>query len=792
MMESLLKLFGIGAHSAERLVQVRPVCHAGLHPFLLILIAVLLAAWAVWLYRREQGECPPWRRRLMTACRILFFLLLFTLLLRPVLAVTVAGAARQSLVVLIDTSGSMDIADVRDQPADQARAVAVLGQTPASPISRLDLVKAALNSRTLDLLSRLGQQYQLSYCVFDRQLRDLTVEGATRLSPAPWAADLKADGEATAIGDAVRDVIIAKRGQSLAGIWLITDGAGNHGLMPVEAARMAGEERVPLYCYGVGITSPRDIVVSAVIGPDVAFVHDELTVSVRLRGQGMKGQRGTLVLALDGSPVDEKEVVFDQEEEQAVAMRFIPQKTGDFALEASIAPRPDEVVKDNNTSPPRRLRVVDGRIKVLHVEQSPRWEFKYLQAMLQRDRRVDYRCWLLEADPGVVQPGNPNSPYVSQFPPKKEDLLQYDLVILGDVDPKRLSPLAIDNLGAFVSNFGGGMILIAGKRFMPAAYRRTGLEKMFPVDLDMPASVDDIATGQPVRLEPTASGKVNPMLRLSEKEADTAKIWEQLPPVYWTARVARAKPAADVLLVDPDPAKASRFGKMPVMALQQYGMGQVLYMGTDNTWRWRKNENERVFEKIWGQIVERMALAHVLGLAKRTQLSTDKDKYAAGDRITLYARLYREKDFEPVAEPSVKAAYRLKGEAGASRELLLRALPDQPGMYRGEFVAPGPGAYQLQVETDNKTWLDFLVAPSKAEMGETALNETVLRAMAEKSGGRFLREEDLQQLPDMVHSTTQPVYSTYEVDIWSSPAFFLVTLAAVSLEWFLRKRSQLK
>jgi hypothetical protein len=33
------------------------------------------------------------------------------------------------------------------------------------------------------------------------------------------------------------------------------------------------------------------------------------------------------------------------------------------------------------------------------VEQSPRWEFRYLQAMLLRDRRIELDCFLVEGDP---------------------------------------------------------------------------------------------------------------------------------------------------------------------------------------------------------------------------------------------------------------------------------------------------------------------------------------------------------------------------------------------------------
>ena len=57
-------------------------------------------------------------------------------------------------------------------------------------------------------------------------------------------------------------------------------------------------------------------------------------------------------------------------------------------------------MKDNN-SRAQRLKVIDAKIKVLLVDQSPRWEFRYLQAMLLRDRRVDLKCFLVEGDKAI-------------------------------------------------------------------------------------------------------------------------------------------------------------------------------------------------------------------------------------------------------------------------------------------------------------------------------------------------------------------------------------------------------
>ena len=305
--------------------------------------------------------------------------------------------------------------------------------------------------------------------------------------------------------------------------------------------------------------------------------------------------------------------------------------------EASIAPRNDEAVKDNNARS-QRLRVVDAKIKVLMVEQSPRWEFRYLQAMLLRDRRIELDCFLSKGSRHCSRRRLALHRTVSGA---QEELFKYDLVIFGDVDPRHMSAVNLENLNELVSRFGGALVVLAGKRFTPNAYRRTVLENLLPVEFEGPSiegAVEQPAE-KPIRLELTSAGRASPMLRLSGEEENVA-LWKQLPPIYWAARVSRPKPAAEVLLVDPDPARESRFGKMPVMAVQQYGLGQVMCIGTDNTWRWRKNVGDLYYTTIWGQVAQRVSLQRLLGGSKRTP-THDRPPEHRRSRQCLRASLQR-------------------------------------------------------------------------------------------------------------------------------------------------------
>lgn len=813
MTDVLLKLCGLRVENAAHVSGAEFVLRNKQWLGWIIGIGIALAVLTWFSYRRDAAEMiSKGKRRVLTSLRIVLLALLGLLLLRPVVAFTVESAIRRTLLTLVDTSGSMKIQDPRVDSADLKRAAIAKGILDPTKgldqaleatlaanvklVSRVEIMRGMLGNEQLQLWPQLAKELDLAAFSFGVDLENAGATGdASALSS--WLAQMDPKSTSTAIGDAVRDLIQRKRGQPLAGIFLVTDGANNHGSAPLDAARLAKQEGIPLYIYGVGITSPRDIIVGSLLTQEVAFVKDELPVTVRVRGQGLKGESAKLIVRLvplnstgEGEVVATKDITFGDDEDAVVPVPFTPKVTGDFELRASIAPRADEASKDNNAVA-QRLRVIDSKVKILYVETTPRWEFRYLQSVLLRDRRVDLKCVLLEGDESIA--AGDASPFLAKVPAKKDDLFKFDLIIIGDVEPRAFTPEHFAAFEEFVQKFGGSMLFIAGPRANPAAYRATTLEKLLPVELDPAAAAQQPAPSQGITVELTPQGRANPMLKLAATDDESAAIWKRFGKLYSTARVLRAKPAAQVLLVDADQSRANRHGKQVLAAFHQYGLGQVLYMGTDNTWRWRRNAGDQFYPLLWGQIAQKLGLHHLLGGSKRTQLTVDRQNYTTGERVTVYARLYAS-DFSPVKEQIVAAGYtvRVAGAPGPVREVPLRAVPEQPGMYRGDFVALEPGAHQFAVKSDSATVLEFNVAEPKFETGETAMNELLLKQMAEASGGAYFREETLAQFPKAISAKAERIQGTLDGELWSSPLAFLLLLTIATLEWALRKRWQLK
>jgi hypothetical protein len=782
--------------------------------------ATLLGILSFLSYRRAGRHVSPLPKYALAAVRTLFLLLMLSLLLRPVLRFTLEGSVRRAMLVVVDTSASMVTPEKRLDDEDLQRAAIakdLLDPTAGlkqpldksktqglESVTRIDLVKSVLQNPRMDLLNRLGKDYDIRPFTFGEpvttevgQAKPEEEKPEAKKVNAAFIDKLTAEAQVTPMGDAIRQLLSRSRGQPLAGIWVLTDGQSNTGSPPMASAELAKMAGVPLYFYGVGLSTPKDIAVASMFSQDICFVDDEVPVVMRVRSTNLGERTSKATLKLGDQVMETKDVQLTNDGEQVVSMQFTPKKPGDYELTASMEPVQEEANRTNNADS-KKIRVIDGKIKVLLAEQYPRWEFKYIQALLARDRRVQLKTYLAEADPQLAS--LPNSQYLKTFPQTKAELIEkYDLVILGDLDPKGLSAAQMDNISEFVNKFGGGLIVLAGRRGSPGVWKGTVLEKLLPVDLEQqsagprktsPRDTSD-AADRPIKLEVTPMGYDHQMLRLSDKVEESKRIWGRLPPIFWAATVTRAKPGAMVLMVDPDPNKATRAGKMPVVAMQQYGLGQVLYVGTDNTWRWRKNAADKYHATLWGQMVQRLALPHLLGEAKFTQLSSDKKKYATGDKVSIYARLYKAPTYDPVVDETVIGNYESKdGRTRAS--LTLRKLPEQPGLYRGEFTAPEAGVFNFSVERDQKEKLEINIEQPKLEFGETALNEVQLKSLAETTGGGYFREEDLHKLPDSMKLKTENVKSKLEVDIWSSPAYFLLLLLIVTVEWVGRKIVQLR
>jgi hypothetical protein len=97
-------------------------------------------------------------------------------------------------------------------------------------------------------------------------------------------------------------------------------------------------------------------------------------------------------------------------------------------------------------------------------------------------------------------------------------------------------------------------------------------------------------------VQPTEMGLADPAMQLGDTPEETARIWKNLPPLYWLLDVPEVKPGVRVLAENPSQSGANG-RRSPVFCLQYVGAGKVLFQATDETWRWRYRVGDVFFAR---------------------------------------------------------------------------------------------------------------------------------------------------------------------------------------------------
>ena len=784
----------------------------GFDPGWALLTWIVLALLLWWIHSRLIANTPRVKRGVIVGLRLLFAASLLFAATRPVLITTLVEKVRQKLIVLVDASASMDLADLRTTPEDRARALIASGKLSADgglsqtvpaadaarPTRRAVLKSIAANSK-LNLWTQLNDRAELVFYTFGNDATENPPPAAGTDGVATARAffeTLPAADQTTALGESLRQVLDRHRGEPLAGVFVMTDGASNRGLAPSEAAASARSDGVPLFFYGVGVTEPKDVALTSADAPRLAFLKERVTVRVRLTASGFEGQ--PVVLSLRDS--SSKKAAVLAETTATLPLRgaidtelsFIPEKSGELSLEVASKPLEGEASTDNNASTVR-IRVIDNRVRVFMIEQEPRWDWRYLLDFLQDDRRLTLKCVLLDGDPSLLK--LPNTPFIEKLPDDRAALYDSDIILLGDVDPVRLGRERMQLIREWVDQAGGGLVFLAGPNHNPRSYVGTPLEPLLPV---VPASgpVEQFTARhpEPVKLALTSAGARSPLLRLAERESDNTAAWKQFVGVRWTAKVARARPGAEVLLVDPSADRATSSGPGPVLARQRFGRGEVMYFGFNETYRWRSSLGGKYYTTIWSQIFQALSLERLSGASKQVQLRVDRPEYQLGERVVISGRLYQA-DFKPLVADVVPARASFTS-ANASdpvqQEVMLRPVPEEAGGYRTEFSPAVAGRYKFFTLLDPAAVVEFDVVEPRLEQADAAMNLPLLEATAAAGGGRLLREENLYELPKLLEEKSGSVTSLKRLELAYSPILLSLILLFACAEWLVRRLNRLK
>jgi len=767
-----------------------------------LLLGLAVGTFVVGVYLRDAKSVSLRSRMLLIGLRLAAIVLLLLFLTELTLSVDRTGLP--SIAVVIDDSASMGLEDQYSDEKTQARAHKLIAEGKYAGMTRLNLTKAVLTRKNGRFLRQLAEKQKLRVYRFSETAvpvgrpEYLRAEEIDELLPLLKA--LEAEGDQTRPGPAVRKILNDLRGSPPSAIVLFTDGITS----TTDADKLSGvselalSKLVPIFTAGIGSEEPaRDLYLYDLLADEVAFVDDPIPFVAKLKGYGYSERMVTITLKEKGSDelLADKQVLVpklqlgNQARPVKVELSYTPPLEGEFDYVLEATPLPGETNEDNNTQT-RHVSVRQEKIRVLLADSAPRYEFRYVKHLLERDKTIELHTVLQDADLGYAQE---DMTALAHFPVKREELLRYDVVILGDVNPEYLSSSVFENLRDFVRESGGGLVMVAGPLHNPLSYRGTPLEVLLPIRLSgasVPADDESVTEGfRPLlTLEGRAGSSI---FRFAESEAESVEIWNHLPKLFWLLEAPFLQPGARVFAEHP--IRTGKDGKLPVIVMQPYGAGKVLFHATDELWRWRFRVGDLYYGRYWIQAIRYLSRSKLLGKDRTAELSSVRSVYQRGETVQL--RLwFRDERLAPLEKDGVTVMVERRGDVG--RAVKLSRLPQAPTVFEGELSHTREGSYHAFVVTpsfkDVPPSTDFRVETPLRELRKRSLDRGELMQTAKATRGRYYTLTNIEELPrDIPPGQPVPLETQDPLPLWNRWEILLLFALLLLSEWLLRKRCRL-
>ncbi len=742
---------------------------------------------AIYAYRSEMSATRTVVRTLLASLRIVALAFLCSWLFRPAgCGATLSGDQPRPVAIILDDSQSMRQADLR---VDAASRTVARDAGLSEGCTRIELGKKLLEKHREAIERDLEGKGPVRWYLAGNDLERMP-DAATAIER--WTGSR----EGTDLAAAIDRALDATPVPGALVLWTDARTGGSPARLEqaLERARQVGATVTVL---GTGVEQPARLELRDMQAPQVVQAGERARALVRLRISGVdpaRPARAEIRLVLEGEEVARDEINLDKDGDLPHGMVFMPParlaRPEGTKLEARV--RVIDGAADPGDRLERRVTILDRPWRVLIVDQTPRWDVRFLLMHLSRDggeqgrgRRaatVEASIVLLEGDRELTA----RPPFLNGFPTRRQDLFAFDAVLLGDVDKDKLGERATSMLRDFVEE-GGGLIIQASPAQRSLGWINTPLGDLLPVEL-IPAATDMPPEGYKPLL--STWGDNHEALVLSDDKGPTAKVWRELPAWHWRAGVKRLKPGARPLLIAP----AKSGDGATIMATQAFGRGQVAWLGDDETWRWRMNTGDAIFGRFWNQWVQ-WAVASRSGGPRPVRLTIDRPDPAPGQAISIRARVL-DSSAKPLEQPTVPARLAwLDAPADTPRDQIesqvsLRAIPGQPGEFSLTRIADRPGRFQIQLSDREGPALAWRVFPRDDLEPRGGLAVATAREISSRTGGEFLRETDAATIGQRIRATTASWTAPVAVPALN-PLSFLIFVVALCTEWTVRRRHNL-
>ena len=680
-----------------------------------------------WSYRRVVPQVSGAKRTILLSLRAIGIFLIGLLLLEPLLSHFSERTIGDRLGVAVDLSSSMRLTDKGTARYDKADS----------------LIEADI-----------PDNFRIDYYGF--------ADTISRIRSVPDSADFS--GQATNIANAVT-VPLLQDGEDLGALLIVTDGANNVGLDPLEAAATIN---IPVYSLVVGGgIGAKDVFISKIDNPAIGYTNTEFAVDVEYGNYGYRGQSANVELRDGQRVLASRRVVLPADGALAqMEFKLAIAEEGAKTLSADITRLDGETYAANNARS-FTIKLLKDKIKILMLASSLNWEFSYLKQALAEDSHFDVQTAIAGRQGGFRQ---------TDMPPNLEAWGKIDLIVALDAGSRNVGS-QLSNIEAAVGA-GTGFLYIAGARSRIARFG--DWDKLLPVKSNSRTGVVDGEFFPTPSAQPIARAIV---------EIDGLD-WAKQPPLKSALAGFDIDAGAVVLLQFFD----ERGNQVPALVAGKSGRIKSAAI-TGFPW-WPRyfrsataNPERKLIEKFWANLVRWLVTREDM---EQFNFASDKPIYKLGEPVSFSATLF-DANYNLLDGAGVDIS--INDSTGAEREFQLTGIRD--GKYAGVFGSPSAGKYEYraiadyQGDTIGTASGSFVVEPFSLEMENPSANHALMEQIASLTGGKSYTSADFANFAGDLKLKTKSSEVFSEFRLTGNTLVLIIMMLAFGLEWAIRKFSQL-
>ena len=724
-----------------------------LNPILAAALILILAVWLIILFQRQRRSRSLRQTVFLLLPKVLIVLLIILAYFDPVRSVIQRPGKDKKIMVLVDTSSSMDSED-------------------ESGISRAERADKMAKNLAEELQSLIGHE------------------------TLHFDVDVYAAGESAQTAEPIRGTDLGKCLVTMAdkadtsdyvSAILLTDGGD-------ELIQNPKLPEVPLYITGVG-SSPdswNDLAITDVQSPTIVAEgsHFEVTAEV-------VGRFASRDFALEAGIVEVRLEEKQQDQWQVRGSEFVRPESSKirakFSQQASSEPGPKEYrirvknvpgeLSDLNNIRNFSLEVRKETLHVLFFAQELGWDFSMIRKELARDESVELTALFRISEQRFIVQGSRqqgDEKIEAGFPASKEILDLYKCVIIGSFGTSQWQQDQLKALLEYVRD-GGAVVFLGGENsFGRGGYDGTLIEPLFPWRISNIQSAFQIGR---------FAVNVPPAALSNSTIAETAKIISQLNSVsVESVNVEGPLKSGAVTLLD-----ASVGGRsVPLVSMQHYGRGQTMAIATNTLWKWCRASDslKDAYGYFWRQAVKNMT-----GWEEGQRflaVKWDQKQYNPGESALATIRVAGRHD---AGQLTLRAEMKVGGE---STPVSVEPMAGRENTFAAEmnFSKSAQYLFELNAFVGNQV----LESYEKAIVVGTRLNEganlevdhAFLDNLATQAGGRYFPETEFENLIETLRSQILSQAVSMEIPlVEDSCIYILIFVTILVAEWIVRRRMNL-